>query len=824
MNYILSPDISLLIYIAPLGFIAFVVWRVRRHRRSLPQSTPRPDRTAQRSETIAMVGVSLALMTMLAMYRCYDGTPDALENTTPSSLRIAYWSTLTIWSSMILGILLLARYFNSVLGSLALILFFSIAGYSVNEGTAFSYKGHVENIREIPIPVEIRLAGKIQGADVWMNGVHVGKTPIQADLDDLLQRVPELEKPPEEWTDHNKFYRSLQGTFRPLAWFHLSPPWFHLSPPIDHESPKQRAIYARVELNGERMYSESIHAIQNGTRIFGQIEPSLVQLNMLLPSRVEDVAFLLQRARLADYEVDDAWLDAMERYDYRGWEALLRKSEIEPGFNRVLDQWAVRRYDLEKVKGHAAAMALLERIAAEAEERESYQTNSIAGRALELVLPEMEPEELIERAVDRIDSSVDRIDSSRSRGSWNSSHGIQYGRPFIATYPPQLWRKKAVTPADAVLAHVIMRLDIQYDQQDDTQDNPIEQRITPMLLRHSFPNSLSSDTAYFLGGSHVDRFTIRHNWRKRPPFEDYQDGVRVASNVEVNRWLHLATQLKSAAGREFRREHATWILQMTEKIVKESSQFQHSSFANYALDYLFLDVETDPDNLAVKFWPSYDSLATNQPHAQDQAIRARWDYLARMQPHCTPEMFAKVYRRFYDETRTAYGAGQVLKKLEPELHFQVLASVVEVAKELASHAKPGTSAHSVRQTNANELAQSLLAVPCDTAARKMVVWLKEDLKKQKNRMAYVNRLSQTASLSSHHLKRLIAADDPKIRRLVLPAIKILPTPEHRQILDTLLMDEDDSVSKEAVKLNSEFEELLSIPLPGQGEKTFFPLN
>ena len=46
--------------------------------------------------------------------------------------------------------------------------------------------------------VEVRISHDIVGADLWLNGVYVGKTPYRALYSEIMDRVPLLEKEPSE--------------------------------------------------------------------------------------------------------------------------------------------------------------------------------------------------------------------------------------------------------------------------------------------------------------------------------------------------------------------------------------------------------------------------------------------------------------------------------------------------------------------------------------------------------------------------------------------------------------------------------------------------
>ena len=794
--------IDLWLLVAP---IVYLTWLAMRKRRSLPRPIPGPSRTARACETIALGGMSVSLLTMLLMYRAYLGSAYALSEAAPAGARIEFWALLALWSAVIAGSLLLASLRSTLLACIALIVFFSGAGYAVNSGGVLSYKRHVEAIRATPIPIDIHLAGEVEGADVWLNGVYVGKTPIHADMDELLAQVPDLEQAPNEWRDFDKMYRHGKNRLlRPLARFPLLPPTRVTS---DDERVEHRYIYARVELNGQRMYSEGSHSAIQGSRLFGQIRPCYVLLEMVLPRWEEHVDLLVQQARLNDYQVDAEWIETAESYADRVWKAIGYELEREPEFGQVLDAWASHRYELDGVDDHASAFAVLQRIAAEADARSGYHTNSVAGRAVELVLPRVDPESLVGLA-------LDRIGAYRFPPIWGSttSYRTNSGRFHFGTYPPRQWHSRDSTAGDFVWAQAIYQLDVLLDRGDESRDNLVEQKVTPALLRLSPQRGGQTfRLAEGLGGSWYDRVACPA--RRRTPHWSLRDEDTVyVSNVEVNQELYRAAGMESTAGRQFRKDYARDILEMTEKIVRDGFDFQNIWSPN-TIDYLFVEVGETADNLAVHFWPRFDQYATRERHCWDGAAEMRWHYLARMQPHCTPEMFADVYRRYCDYRVIQGSDSAALPLLEPDLRFNVAEALVEEAKERLAEAKPGTNNYGIRQANLDDFTRLALQVPCEASARRLVEWLEEESPDHKRRIERVTLRRDRDELSICHLRALAKAENSDLRQLVLSAIRARPTSDRRAVLRTLLKDQDDGVRSDAEGLRAELDALRRQPVP-----------
>ena len=780
---------------APLIVISLLCWHVYRKRQTHPPNAPRGDRTARCSETLALAGLSLSMLTLLALYRSYDGIPYPLTENAPATVRQEYWTMLGIWVGVIGCCLAIAWFYRTALAAWLLFGFFCIAGYFVNAGTVFSHHGNEDEIRETLVPLTVKIKGDVQGADVWFNGVHLGKTPLEADLDDVLSRIPNWnDSPPKEFQEFEHFLQNRHGVFRPLAWFHVNEP---SRVGINDARTESRAIYARVELNGERLYSMSSHEVTGGSRIFGAITPCEIQLHVFLPKWRDDVDSLLLKAQLVDYEVDSEWYDAMATYADLGWNELRRRSAEDPGFDRAADAWATAKYDLDSVTNSTAAWAVVQRIQEEALQA-GYYTDSLAGRALELVVPKLDRQFVVDHA-------ERRLRSLRTQPGGSLRYGTVNDRFHFGTYDDGSWQRGPLTPADVVLAHAVWRLDVAYDQEDDAVDNPIERRIVPVLLRLGNGRGTPFSAAEGLGGSIFERFVLRHNWRSKPDDStDFNDKLRIAT-VEVNRWLAVAARMTSPAGTKFRQEHPYEVLRLAEEVMQDGMEFQHS-FGD-SINFLFIDQGTD--GLASQFWPRFQQLATRESHNASQASHVRWSYLVRQQPYCDVDDFVASYRPYGDERCPK----QVLTQLDPEFQYEVLMALLHEADDLVSESKSGTSSHGIRDANRNDFAEMARMVPCEASAVMMMAWLSESPGDEARRVERIRRAGDASQLSDHHLQALADAGEPRFRELALASIQRQPTRERRAILRRLEEDNDPEVRDQAKVVRDHLESIRHSPLP-----------
>ncbi len=778
----------------PIAVVGFLIWRSRRRSHFLPAEVPKPVRTASRAEAIALAGISMSLLVMLAFYRVYDGVPYALGDNAPASARLWYWQILGIWALIVVVGLALAWFRQTVIAAVLLTTFFCGAGFAVNEGLVFSYKNVAEEIRDIKAPLTVTIKGDVIGADVWFNDEYIGKTPIEADLDEVLNSIPNWEQPPKEFHDHDKFLRSRHGFFRPLAWFHVNTA---KRVGLNDQRNQSRAIYARVELNRERLYAHGSHTVVDGSRIFGRVQPCKVTMDVFLPKWLDDVDELLNRARLVDYQVHADWLQAAKSYGPSVWEQLRQKSVEEPQFNRILDLWASQQYKLNSVADSESAWKVFERIRSEADSNRSYKTSGPTGRAMDLLVPKLDVDQLL-------DLAEDRIRSLRSAPAFSLYHGFMVDRFHFGTFAQSWDGTGPLTAGDVALAHAVWRVEILLDEKYPHSDNGIEERIVPALIRLSSKNGMTFNIAGALGGSVYEKFVLRHNWRATVHETDYQDKINITP-IEVNRWLHTAAWMRSEAGHQFRQKNSGLLLHLAKEIVREGHGFQHSWSSN-DLDFLFLDAKTDPNNLAVQFWPTFHRFATPERHAWSEASGVRWKYLVRMQPHCTADQFITAYRPYCDERCNK----DELRQLEPKLQFKVLSGLAQESKRLTDEAKSGTSSYQIRNANHQDFVNMMHQVPCEESAAALMAWMDGT---KNGRSNGAPPFPDANRLPIQQLRAVVKSESAALRRLVLPAVERRPTPDRRALLQTLSNDSDASLRSDARQLLQRFKDMLAAKLP-----------
>ena len=63
---------------------------------------------------------------------------------------------------------------------------------------ALSYEGFEDDIRLIPVPVEITLQDQVPDVDVLINGVRMGQAPLRTTMEEIAAKAPEITVSDEE--------------------------------------------------------------------------------------------------------------------------------------------------------------------------------------------------------------------------------------------------------------------------------------------------------------------------------------------------------------------------------------------------------------------------------------------------------------------------------------------------------------------------------------------------------------------------------------------------------------------------------------------------
>ncbi|MCA9031809.1 MAG: hypothetical protein KDA66_13430, partial [Planctomycetaceae bacterium] len=689
-----------------------------------------------------------------------------------------------------------------------------------------------ENSERRPTTLRFQLVDNIEGADLWINGVHLGKTPYETTDIELLAKVEpwehEARREAEKMGgDERVTYKTPQGSeLTPWGWCPL-----HL-----HGVPNSSSMYYRVELNGVSGYSH----VSSQESVGPSNSPDwvrLITLDTVFPAWETSIEELLDRARMNNYEVDAEWWDAFESHGSFATQRLNNALRDEPQLRQILMQRAERTVQLDSVTDAASAWRVLMEIEVQVSQAHEYHSESDLGLAVDYLVPFLDPEQLVSYAI----ASMRRMPRADGLSTMYTTTGFgTYGTTErgeeVGAWP---------------IAHAIWRLDQQLDAAagpasiqgephgsleawiDPTTDNLVERRITPELIKLSRANANAMRYAGILGGSAYERFVVRHNWRK-PATDPFDGNVRIGhSEVYMNGWFHKLVLLDSPLGAEFRRQQKDKLLDIARDAFDENSIMVGSM--PDGVEYLFLDAGAsiapqsshggNTSSLAMQFWPKFDGMMHAVPeHSRQEALRESWTYLARMWPDSTVEMFAKSF------AEAAEGADYIYVPNFPDdfpasEQFKILSGVIEsnekrvskLADDPEEQRYDGPKHQAMR--GLGQLKERRFELPCAESAELLVAEMTADPKH-----SWRGRLQWFLNYDRQHddLLRLITNNGgAELQKLIIPALENHPIPSRRELLRKLALHEEiqnidasleDSVVGDARAAEARLEALEAKPL------------
>ena len=634
----------------------------------------------------------------------------------------------------------------------------------------------------------ITLQGDIEGVDLWVNGVHLGKTPVEMDLDEFFAKVPYWPEPPKGYrdvTDEIRLSRySVRSTHTSIRHRWIG---FKLGDYVKSRDRRGHAVwergskkeyFARVKLAGQWGGGRGGGASSGGGRYTQLLQCTL---NVDFPERQKRLEKLLDKARLMDYKVDEDWLVAIETYGRAGWKALREAAMSEPELTGVLDAWARWRYKLDDVKKASTAWRAFKRICDDADARGEYSTASVAGRAIELIVPMLDPNQLVDHAV----ASIKRY--RHRSGGYGYRH--EYGRFQFSTSTNEMHRKDLVPPNAAVVAHAVWMLDELLDEKDDWQANLVEQKVTAALIRwQPFHDSLM--VACSLGGPDIERYLQRKPWRRDFPEHSRENTSRYHGN-SVNKWAYLQANLSGDAGKQFRTKNEQIIRRLANKILAGVHYYNPPGF-------IFLETEDGGKGFAEKYWPEYRAFAAGKYGA----LRLQWKYLANMEPFSTVDMYIDAWLEFKDDYSNKQEALFGLDSLPPAKRQAIIDALRREVDEgpVVTDNWRGDAAgwrnYMSRQFDRHE--------SDETVAGKLIAELRGKPAEQYLSVNIPLWLEHTRP--DHPLVKMLSeAAEPALRLMVMGALAEHPTPANRAILDKLRGDGDSAVRSAAEKLYAELQ-------------------
>jgi hypothetical protein len=639
------------------------------------------------------------------------------------------------------------------------------------------------------------LGDSVRGAELFVNGVHLGPAPVQISKAEFERRVPAWDKPPAGFDD--KVYIPIWRPQWESCWERPVPRWFAW----DYPTVSTGKLYYQAKYAGE---------IGAAPGFASGNDPILV--GFVFPQRDRRLQLLLNQARLSDYHVSGDWFCALETFDEDGWIALRKKALQEPGMDDVLSQWASWKYSLSNVHSAAGAWDALQRVCQEADQNGVYLTPSVAGRAVEILARQIDPDQLVRAGAKVIaDTGGGSFvmwkmggrmqfgtadDSGKLRfvgGNWYGDSSDEQGQ-FYGTGSN---RGGVLTPGNLVIAHAVAEM-----WKAGIGHEKIQSEIGPDLLAWHYAGTLTLplDLAAEIGGPQVDAFLFAQPWQRKVTFSDPGMTIFELGGNEINRWLYLLAQLNDPAGEAFRREHATEILDMAGKLVE-----RNMIIWNRQLDFLMRD-----HDLALKFWPRFrDSLGKDS--ISYETIRMEYTYLQKM--NAPASAYIDLWKADRPDWQAADQAFGVLRFETPPERAVPIASALRDYFQYDSHAMDQISDANNRQYLINVLKK--IINPDEMFITDVGKYAAEQnlpgysFSKNATSTAAI-WLSGPAGLTPI-VKQLAESPEPALRLLSLRAIQNVSVASNRQLLQTLMSDPDPDVHREARSVDAELKALAAQP-------------
>jgi hypothetical protein len=637
------------------------------------------------------------------------------------------------------------------------------------------------------------MGDSVRGAELFVNGVDLGPSPVKISKADFESRVPQWDKPPAVIDE--KVYIPVRGPQPESCWQRDYKRWYSW----DYPKVKSGILYYQAKYGGE----------------FGAAPGSAgggeggANIEFIFPQRDQRLELLLNQARLADYHVSTEWFSAIQTFDEDGWVALREAARSEPGMDDVLSQWARSKYHLDTVSDAGDAWNALEQVCRESDAAGVYLTPSVAGRAVEILARQVDPDQLV-----RACSGVIARTSGATFAMWPMARHMQYGTADTSDklnylggnrdgsssdeqgqfYGTSGGAGSSLRPSDLVIAHALAEM-----WKAGIAHEKIQSEIGPDLLAWHYNGGLTLPLVFAadIGGPVVDAFLLAQPWQREINGGNPGVGVFEAGGNEINRWLYLLACLDDDAGRAFRREHAAEILDMASKLTGGIMFVWDNK-----LDFLLQDRE-----LAWKFWPRFRELVGKKQSSPDEVARMEYTYLEKM--NAPASAFIDLWKEEQPQSQTADQAFGVLHFNTPQDQAAPIAAGLLDFFQRDPHAMD-----QIADPNNRQYLMGVLKNIVDPNGQFIADMRKYAPQETPVTGSFAHDWRSRASIwlsgpagLSPLVAQLANAPEPSLRLLSLSAIRGVPVSANRQLLQKLLSDPDPIVQHEARGLDAELKSL-----------------
>ncbi|MEJ2646863.1 MAG: HEAT repeat domain-containing protein, partial [Sedimentisphaerales bacterium] len=764
-----------------------------------PLSTKESNKTSRIAEALILFCAGFLIIVFTSTNTSTGGSLLILDRLSPEFAKINVIIALCAMAGLLIALLV------TLLGRTSI-------GFLIGVIICISYGTLLNNYHEAlakltpggaatpPIPYTISISNsQVEGAELWVNGVLLGETPVQTTVEEFLKKVPYWPEPPEGYrdgTDEEHVYHYSPGG---VSGYSIEQRWeqFKLpNIPDQYSDLRQltsgKVYYARVKLNGLWGYFTGSSGGGSGG---GYTYSAQRSFRVGFPDLQESLDRMLDYARLNDYQVGSDWFMEMETLGQAGMNAIYGAINNEPDMDKVLDGWASWKYGLDKVTDEKSAWKVLEKICDEADRQQFYATSSIAGRAVELLTNKIDPDRLVSKAINII-----RNTGTFGWNSWMLNGKFQFGMSYgtknssaVADKVSGMWsggRGQRIPISGYAVAHAIWMLDKSLDAKDDSHPNIVERKVVPNMIAWHYNQQQAFQAAVVLGGSSLERFLYRQDWREIT--SDFDEPLRMSFSGDFyNGRLYLLANIDSPFAQKFRMENKKLLFSLADKFDLMGIEYYNLPTSN-PFRFLFID-----KSLAMEYWPKFKVRTMTKIY---DALKQQFYYLVYMEPLPTVEMYVDAWKGYSEDYSNFQEALRVLDNLPQEKHDQVIEAIEQSIREDVSQIKRFESLdvrnyllreiksnHWSRIRTAKDILTGLESNTGEYKPQAVADWLEHDM-------------------PDHPLIKMLAdANEPALRLLVMGALRENPTPANREILKKLLNDSDEHVRVAAQQVEAELE-------------------
>lgn len=501
------------------------------------------------------------------------------------------------------------------------------------------------------------------GAEVWVNGVYLGLSPVEISRKAFHQRVPKQQARPAGFDQVQAKIPDSRKLFMGRVWGKNFRQCFMV--PIDGEP----HYYAQVKCAGHTGFGRS------GNHNMDKQRTRSCDLSIYFPKIEQRIDELLTLVRLRDYQVDPNWFAEMQQYGNRGWQTLhntaykhrtvqrfaLRPTLAEPELTQVMHDWAHWRY-LAAVHDPQSAWKLFQELVTEVDRSGSYSSRGLVGYTLRQLIPDLPLSVLMPW----LQQQIKRRDMSGA-----AHHDFGYDGVFV--YNAQLGRSRT-KPSDLLVMDALLSVNRWLDGQNDGPHKLIATGIVPSMLYWHSDNFWMHHMAVSLDHPDLESY-LQRSWQR-----SLKQGQGRLSLLwfprDVNPWLYLLACLRPSGQTSFRSQNRATVLDLAAQLSAESID---SLWVYRFMEFLTFDANGPERCLGLDFYPVFEQqLQENSRRLfADQLLQKPWEYLLSLEPATPAHLYVQAWQQSTCGTHDFVRALKALRQLPVARRRTVLGLLTE---------------------------------------------------------------------------------------------------------------------------------------------------